>query len=86
MSNENESSMLKNFEILKDVKLKVSVEFGSTQRTLEELANLSIDSQITLDQLAGESLKLYINDKCVGTCEPIIINEKFGIKILNLVE
>ena len=74
----------KNYAMLKDIKLNVSIEFGSTKKSIEELADIDIGSTIVLDQLAGEWQRLFINGKCVGTCEPVVINERFGVRITAL--
>jgi len=72
------------YGLLKDVKLNVHVEFGSTKKSLEEIADLAVNSLITLDPWAGMPLKLYVNDKLVGTCEAVVINEHYGVKIISL--
>ena len=74
-----------NYELLKNVKLNVYAVFGSTKKSLEELADLAVNSVIEFEKLAGEPLELYVNDKFVGTCEAVVINDKFGVRITSLV-
>lgn len=73
-----------NLEFLLDVALQVSVEVGRTRMTIQDLLQLSQGSVIELSKLAGEPLDVYINDRFVARGEAIIVNEKFGVRVTDI--
>lgn len=74
----------KNLDLLMDVKVNVTVRLGSAVLPMKDVLNLSPGSTIRLDQAAGDPVELYINDKKVALGEVVVIEERFGIKILEL--
>lgn len=73
-----------NIDFLLDVSLQVSVEVGRTRMTIQDLLQLCQGSVIELAKLAGEPLDVYINEKLVARGEAVIVNEKFGIRITDI--
>ena len=72
-------------ELLLDLPLQISVELGRTRMTIQELLALSPGSVIELDKLAGEPLDVVINGRLVARGEAVVVNEKFGIRITDIV-
>ncbi len=77
--------MPNNLDFLLDVALQVSVEVGRTRLTIQELLQLSQGSVIELSKLAGEPLDVYINDRLVARGEAVVVNEKFGVRIIDII-
>ena len=75
----------KNLDFLLDVTLQVSVEVGKTRMTIQDLLQLGQGSVIELSKLAGEPLDVYINERLVARGEAVIVNEKFGIRITDII-
>jgi flagellar motor switch protein FliN len=75
----------RNLDFLLDVFLQVSVEVGRTRMTIQDLLQLGQGSVIELTKLAGEPLDVYINDRLVARGEAVIVNEKFGVRITDIV-
>ncbi len=75
----------RNLDFLLDVFLQVSVEVGRTRMTIQDLLQLGQGSVIELSKLAGEPLDVYINDRLVARGEAVIVNEKFGVRITDIV-
>lgn len=69
---------------LKEVKVCVDVILGSTKITLNELLSLQPGSLLTLDKLAGELVDIEINGKKVGSGEIVVVDENFGVKIIEI--
>jgi flagellar motor switch protein FliN len=78
-------AMPRDLEFLMDIPLRVSVEVGRTKVTIQDLLSLGPGSIVELDKLAGEPLDVFINQKLVARGEAVIINEKFGVRLTDVV-
>ena len=67
------------------VPLKVSVELGRTKMLVNDLLQLGQGSVIELDKIAGEPMEILINDKLVAMGEVVVVNEKFGVRLTDVV-
>ena len=74
-----------NMDVILDVNLHVIVEVGKARMTVQDLLQLGQGSVIELEKIAGEPLDLYVNGKHVARGEAVIINEKFGIRITEII-
>jgi flagellar motor switch protein FliN/FliY len=84
----NEDS-LKNVDISRmkmvlDVPLKVTVELGRTKLLVNDLLQLGQGSVIELDKMAGEPMEIFVNDKLVAMGEVVVVNEKFGVRLTDV--
>lgn len=79
------TEMPRNLDFLLDVFLQVSVEVGRTRMTIQDLLQLGQGSVIELTKLAGEPLDIFINEKLVARGEAVIVNEKFGVRITDII-
>lgn len=75
----------KRLELLLDVPLQVTVELGRTRMTIQELLSLGPGAVIELDKTAGEPLDIVVNDRLVARGEAVVVNDKFGIRITDIV-
>ena len=72
-------------DLLLDVPLDLSVELGRSRMAIQDLLNLSPGSVIELDKIAGEALDILINGRLVARGEAVVVNDKFGIRISDIV-
>ena len=72
-------------KMILDVFLKVSVELGRTKMLINDLLQLGQGSVIELDKIAGEPMEILINDKLVAMGEVVVVNEKFGVRLTDVV-
>jgi flagellar motor switch protein FliN/FliY len=72
-------------ELLFDVSLQISVELGRTRMTIGEVLALRSNSVIELDKLAGEPADIYVNGTCIARGEVVVVDEKFGVRVLEVV-
>lgn len=72
-------------EFILDVALQVTVEVGRTRMTIQDLLQLGQGSVIELEKLAGEPLDIYINGKAVARGEAVIVNDKFGVRLTDII-
>jgi flagellar motor switch protein FliN/FliY len=72
-------------DMLLDVPLEVSVELGRTRMTVQDLLQLAPGSVVELDKVAGEALDILVNGRLVARGEAVVVNDKFGIRITDIV-
>lgn len=75
----------RNLNLILDIPLKVSVELGRTKMPVSELLNLTQGSVIELSKLAGEPMEVYVNDKLIARGEAVVVNEKFGVRLTDII-
>lgn len=75
----------RNLQMILDIPLKVSVELGRTRMPVKELINLAQGSVVELNKLAGEPLEVYVNDKLIARGEAVVVNEKFGVRLTDII-
>jgi flagellar motor switch protein FliN/FliY len=75
----------KNLEFLLDIPLKVSVEVGRSQLMVKDLLQMREGYVIELDKLAGEPLDVYINSRLIARGEAVLVNEKFGLRLTDVI-
>lgn len=76
---------IREIEFLYDVELELSVVLGTNRMLIRELLGLKTGSIVELSKLAGESLDVVINDKVIARGEAVVVNEKFGIRLTEVV-
>jgi flagellar motor switch protein FliN/FliY len=75
----------RNLEFILDVALQVTVEVGRTRMTIQDLLRLGQGSVVELEKLAGEPLDILINGKQVARGEAVIVNDKFGVRLTDII-
>jgi flagellar motor switch protein FliN len=81
----NNTAQSRRIELLLDVPLELSVELGRTRMSIQELLSLGPGSVVELDKVAGEPLDILVNDRLVARGEAVVVNDKFGIRITDIV-
>lgn len=85
LSPEPSAGSAHNLDLLLDVVVELSVEIGRTRLTVEELMGLRRGSVIELNKLAGEPADVLVNGKPIARGEIVLLDEKFGVKINDIV-
>lgn len=75
----------KNIDFILDIPMSVTVYVGSTKMAVRDLLQLAQGSVIELDKLAGEPMEVMVNNKLVARGEVVVVNEKFGIRLTDVV-
>jgi flagellar motor switch protein FliN/FliY len=75
----------RNIEFLLDIPLNVSVEVGRSKILIKDLMQMREGYVIELDKLAGEPLDLYINSRLIARGEAVLVNDKFGLRLIDVV-
>ena len=72
-------------DFILDIPLELSVELGKTKMLVNDLLQMGQGSVITLNKLAGEPLEIFINRKLVARGEVVVVNEKFGVRLTDII-
>ena len=74
-----------NMEFVLDIPLEVTVELGRTKMLINDLLKLGQGSVIELTKLAGESLDILANQKAIARGEVVVVNERYGIRLTEVI-
>ncbi len=74
-----------NLEFILDIPMQVTVQVGSARMQIRDLLQLGQGSVIELEKLAGEPMEVLVNNKLVAKGEVVVVNEKFGIRLTDVV-
>jgi flagellar motor switch protein FliN len=72
-------------DLILDVGVTIALEVGRTRITVRELLHLTQGSILELDRLAGEPLDVLVNGVRVARGEVVVVNEKFGIRLIEVI-
>jgi flagellar motor switch protein FliN/FliY len=72
-------------DMLLDLPLEVQVELGRTRMSIQDLLAQAPGSVIELDKVAGEPLDILVNGRLLARGEAVVVNEKFGVRITDIV-
>jgi flagellar motor switch protein FliN/FliY len=75
----------KGIDFLLDVPLQVSVEVGRARMLIKDFLQMKEGGVIELDKLADEPLDLYVNSRLIARGEAVVVNEKFGLRLIDIV-
>jgi len=80
-----ESPSRNDIDFILDVPLDLTVQLGMTKMLIRDLLQLGQGSVVELDKLAGEPMEILINNKLVARGEVVVVNEKFGVRLTDIV-
>lgn len=75
----------RNMDFLLDIPLDLSVELGNAKIKIGDLLKLSQGSVVELNRLTDEPLEIFVNKKLMAHGEVVVVNEKFGIRLTNII-
>ncbi len=74
-----------NLEVILDVPVTLSMEVGRTRIPIRNLLQLNQGSVVELERAAGEPLDVFVNGTLVAHGEVVVVNEKFGIRLTDVI-
>jgi flagellar motor switch protein FliN/FliY len=74
-----------NLDNILEIPVTLSMEIGKTRISIRNLLQLNQGSVVELDRLAGEPLDVLVNGTLVAHGEVVMVNEKFGIRVTDVV-
>lgn len=72
-------------DVILDIPVTISMQVGSTSISIRNLLQLNQGSVIELDRLAGEPLDVLVNGTLIAHGEVVVVNEKFGIRMTDVI-
>lgn len=72
-------------DLILDIPVQLTVELGRTRVPIKQVLSMAQGSVIELDGLAGEPMDLMVNGCLIAQGEVVVVNEKFGIRITDIV-
>jgi flagellar motor switch protein FliN/FliY len=72
-------------DVILDVPVTLSMEVGRTRIPIRNLLQLNQGSVVELDRAAGEPLDVFVNGTLVAHGEVVVVNEKFGIRLTDVI-
>lgn len=74
-----------NLDVILEVPVTLSLEVGRTRIPIRNLLQLNQGSVVELDRAAGDPLDVFVNGTLVAHGEVVIVNDKFGIRLTDVV-
>jgi flagellar motor switch protein FliN/FliY len=74
-----------NLEVVMDIPVTLSMEVGKAEISIRNLLKLNQGSVIELQRFAGDPLDVYVNGTLIAHGEVVVINEKFGIRLTDII-
>lgn len=75
----------KKLDIVMDVKVDMTVQLGTAELPMKDVVELSPGAQIQLKQSAKDPVNLMVNGKLIAYGEVVVIDDKFGLKVTEIV-
>jgi flagellar motor switch protein FliN/FliY len=72
-------------ELLSNIPVTISVEVGRASIKIKDLMRLTQGSVVELERLAGEPLDLLVNSTLVAQGEVVLVNERYGIRLTQVI-
>ena len=74
-----------NLEVVLDIPVRLSMEVGNTSISIRKLLQLSKGSVVELTRVAGEPLDVMVNGTLIAQGEVVVVNDKFGVRLLDVI-
>ncbi len=84
-ANRAQGGGMQSLDFILDIPLTVTVELGRSRMSVREVLQLSQGSVVELSKFAGEPLEVLVNDKLIARGEVVVVNEKFGIRLTDII-
>jgi flagellar motor switch protein FliN/FliY len=68
-----------------DIPVTISMEVGRSHISIRNLLQLNQGSVVELDRVAGESLDVLVNGTLIAHGEVVVVNDKFGIRLTDVI-
>ncbi len=75
----------KSLDLILDIPLTVTVELGRSKMLINDLLQLGQGSVVELTKMVGEPLEVLVNQKLVARGEVVVVNEKFGVRLTDII-
>ncbi len=81
----HQGPVIQSLDFILDIPLKITVELGRAKMIVRDVLQLSQGSVVELSKFAGEPLEVLVNEKLIARGEVVVVNEKFGVRITDII-
>jgi flagellar motor switch protein FliN/FliY len=74
-----------NLDVVLDIPVTLSMEVGRSRISIRNLLQLNQGSVVELERATGEPLDIYVNGTLIAHGEVVVVNEKFGIRLTDVI-
>ena len=74
-----------NLDVILDVPVSLSLEVGRARIPIRNLLQLNQGSVVELERGAGEPLDVYVNGTLIAQGEVVVVNDRFGVRLTDIV-
>ncbi len=74
-----------NLDVVLDIPVTLSMEVGRSKLSIRSLLQLNQGSVVELNRATGEPLDVFVNGTLVAHGEVVVVNEKFGIRLTDVI-
>ncbi len=78
------SDEMKNMDLIREIKLPVTVRIGTKRMLLKDVINMDIGSVVELNQLANDPLDILVDNRVIAQGEVVIVDGNFGVQITHI--
>lgn len=82
---ELDSNQKYDMDLILDIPLEIRVELGQAKMLINELLQLGQGSVVELNKQIGDPIDIYICDKLIAKGEVVVVEDKFGIRLTNII-
>ena len=74
-----------NLSLVLDVPVSLTIELGGCKLPMREVLALNIGSVVQLDKAADAPVEMSVNGKLIARGEVVVIEERYGVKITEVI-
>lgn len=74
-----------NLDLVLDIRLLATARLGRVEMPLSDILSLGPGSILEVGQMVDEPIELLINDKLIARGDVVVVDEKFGLRITEIV-
>jgi flagellar motor switch protein FliN len=74
-----------NLDVILDVPITLALEVGRARVPIRSLLQLNPGSVIQLERNTGDPLDLYVNGTLIAHGEVVVINDRFGVRLTDVI-
>lgn len=79
-----DSAALKSLSGLGDVEVRITVEWGRAEITVEEAAELAEQSMLHTDKSAPDPVNVLVNGKLFARGKLVVVGDSYGVQLLEI--
>lgn len=80
-----QEGLSENMRMIMDIELVATARLGKVELPISEILSFAPGSIIEVGRLVGEPVELLVNDKLIARGDVVVVDERFGIRITEII-